>query len=422
MDAAGGTAHGSEAERPSAEVHVSRAPIVVTLVHGTFAKGAPWTRDGSILRREIAAGLGEHGRRVVFDSFEWSGRNTHRARVKAGYRLATHITELKSRYPLAKHFIVAHSHGGNVALFAHKHLPEALHATGIATLGTPFVFAHLAPHVEGKTLDQLLAEAAPESDNVWGIVTWIVGIPAAIIYDNWFETTNYNAWYWFVGAAAATGLFAGYIASLIVPHVARAWHRIGGKRAAVRLAKALHFGAMPSTHILSFIYPGDEAGRLLDTLEATTSWPTRAIRWIKDRGAAIGGGMFLVTIAVSVLATIAADFVTIDDKMIENVMSSLFASTIVAGIYALIALAVIRYLLSFLRGHPAGFGWERPSIHAHVDIGIGPVADVPVAKSNEHQEVPFAATEDARTGLRHSGLYEDRRILRALAYWMAHVK
>jgi hypothetical protein len=36
--------------------------------------------------------------------------------------------------------------------------------------------------------------------------------------------------------------------------------------------------------------------------------------------------------------------------------------------------------------------------------------------------VPFTLAQDARNGLRHSGLYEDRCILKALAYWMAHVK
>ena len=110
----------------------SAPPIVVTLVHGTFAKGAPWTKDGSILRRKIAAELGSLEKDVIFDVFEWSGRNTHKARVKAGYRLADHIRELKKHYPIAQHFVVAHSHGGNVALLAHKHLPPEMHATGIA--------------------------------------------------------------------------------------------------------------------------------------------------------------------------------------------------------------------------------------------------------------------------------------------------
>lgn len=403
-------------------VHVIRTPIVVTLVHGTFAKGATWTKNSSILRDEIAAELGQHEREVTFDVFEWSGRNTHKARVKAGYELASHIKALRKRFPLAKHFIIAHSHGGNVALLAHKHLPEHLHALGVATLGTPFVHARLAPHVEGKTLDELMIHAQPEPDNVSGFVAWIVGIPAAIIYDTWLEKTSYNAWYWFVGAALVTGLFAGYLATLIVPYLARSWHRIGGKRAAVRLANAVRFGPMPSTHILSFIYPGDEAGLLLNTLEATTAWPTRAIRWIKDRAAIAGGTLFILTVALGVATTIAADFVSFDAKRIEDYMSSGFAFVVVGTIYVLIALGVLRYMLSFLRGHPAGFGWERPSIHAHVDVGADRTADIPVARSNTYQEVPFSASEDAKKGLRHSGLYEDKRILKALAYWMAHVR
>jgi len=47
---------------------------------------------------------------------------------------------------------------------------------------------------------------------------------------------------------------------------------------------------------------------------------------------------------------------------------------------------------------------------------------LPDAGSNVCEIVPFTAAEDAKRGLRHSGLYEDRRILKALAYWMAHVK
>ena len=421
---ANSTRAGSVPDRRTEQVSkaASAAPIVVTLVHGTFAKGAPWTKDGSALRLQIAAELGRLEHEVIFDIFEWSGRNTHKARVKAGYQLADHIRELRKRFPQNAHFIVAHSHGGNVALLAHKHLPQDLHALGIATLGTPFIHAELADNLKGQSLEALMAQAAPEPDNVSGFVTWIVGVPAAIIYDTWLETTSYNAWYWFVGAAAATGLFAGYLATLIVPYLARGWHRIGGKRAAARLAQAIAFSPIPRTHVLSFVYPGDEAGRLLDTLGATTAWPTRAIRWIKDRAAVAGGALFLFAIGLSVVTTIAADFVDIDAKRIEDYASSGFAYAVVATIYILIGLAVLRYFLSFFRGHPAGFGWERPSIHAHVTIDVESQADLPEARSNVCEVVPFTVADDAKRGLRHSGLYEDKRILKALAFWMAHVK
>ncbi|MGE0855344.1 MAG: hypothetical protein AB7L18_04555, partial [Hyphomicrobiaceae bacterium] len=241
-------------------------------------------------------------------------------------------------------------------------------------------------------------------------------------YDNMLENTAYNAWYWFVGAAAVTGMLAGYLASRVAPLLARAWHRVGGKRAAVRLANAVRFGPMPATHVLSFAYPGDEAGRLLDVLEVTTAWPTRAIGWIKERASVAGGLLFVLAVAAGVVSTIAADFIDFDAKAVENYASSGFAYAVVATVYVLIALAVLRYVLSFLRGHPAGFGWERPSIHAHVSISAEPSAEVPSVRSNAHQEVPFTAADDAKRGWRHSGLYEDRRILRALGYWMAHVR
>jgi hypothetical protein len=47
---------------------------------------------------------------------------------------------------------------------------------------------------------------------------------------------------------------------------------------------------------------------------------------------------------------------------------------------------------------------------------------LPEARSNVCEVVPFTVADDAKRGLRHSGLYEDKRILKALAYWMAHVK
>ena len=41
---------------------------------------------------------------------------------------------------------------------------------------------------------------------------------------------------------------------------------------------------------------------------------------------------------------------------------------------------------------------------------------------NENYCYPFIAEVDAKRGLRHSGLYEDKCVLKAFAYWMAHVK
>ena len=58
---------------------------VVTLVHGTFARGAPWTQPGSALSKAVC----EHfGGRVQLRRFDWSGRNSFRARAKGAEALA----------------------------------------------------------------------------------------------------------------------------------------------------------------------------------------------------------------------------------------------------------------------------------------------------------------------------------------------
>jgi pimeloyl-ACP methyl ester carboxylesterase len=399
----------------------SAAPIVVTLVHGTFAKGAPWTKDGSILRREIAAELGRQEHDVIFDVFEWSGRNTHKARIKAGSQLADHIRELKKRYPLSKHFIVAHSHGGNVALLAHKHLPQNLHATGVTTLGTPFLYAQL-PEELASADDQALRDIAKGGAVLRTIGMYLAifaGIAITYLLDEYFKKQNYDGILIAFGAGITTWLLLHKRASALL-----AWllHPISPRRAAVRLGQALALKPMPATHVLSFVYPGDEAGLLLNTLEKTTALPTMAVRWFKPIASSIVRAAYAITFMMALLSGAIAYLTGISDEMLESVVVGTGSGILLAGVGGWLSLLGIRYMLSFLRGHPAGFGWERPSIHAHVDIGVTPVADVPGAKSNAHQEVPFTIADDAKRGLRHSGLYEDTRILKALAYWMAHVR
>ena len=52
---------------------------VITLVHGTFARGAEWTRPHSIMSEAIEANLKD----VVVCYKDWSGLNAHQARFDA---------------------------------------------------------------------------------------------------------------------------------------------------------------------------------------------------------------------------------------------------------------------------------------------------------------------------------------------------
>jgi hypothetical protein len=130
-----GTSHmESDSEIPPEDTR-----CVVTLVHGTFAKHAPWMRDHSPLCMALKGLPGTSIRR-----FCWSGGNTHTARLDAGGDLALYLRDLKQQFPEdTRHFVIAHSHGGNVALYAMESESDGTklgkQVTGIVTLATPFL-------------------------------------------------------------------------------------------------------------------------------------------------------------------------------------------------------------------------------------------------------------------------------------------
>jgi len=95
------------------------------IVHGSNAhtwwrrlanRGYPWWRRWSLFCCELRQAFGHH---CEVREFQWSGTNTHQARMSAGADLARIVgAESESR----KIHLIGHSHGGNVALAAVNHL------------------------------------------------------------------------------------------------------------------------------------------------------------------------------------------------------------------------------------------------------------------------------------------------------------
>ncbi len=107
----------------------------IVLVHGTFARGAAWTLDSSPLCRALKERFGEN---LLFSRFVWSGQNSFRARDEATARLRQFITE-RNAAPVGHRFIVAHSHGGNIAFEALSGPHAAGEIDGLVCLSTPFL-------------------------------------------------------------------------------------------------------------------------------------------------------------------------------------------------------------------------------------------------------------------------------------------
>ena len=114
------------------------AEYVITLVHGTWGDTKGWVARGSFLRRELERQLGS----VAFRRFSWSGANTHAARIAGGANLARFIRDGHAESPDARHVIIAHSHGGNVALYALRDPAAREVVSSIVTLATPFIHAN----------------------------------------------------------------------------------------------------------------------------------------------------------------------------------------------------------------------------------------------------------------------------------------
>ena len=113
------------------------ATTVHDLVHGTIAHEAGWLSPKSILAQGLKTKLtGE----VEIVPFRWSGRNSHSARAEAAVKLGELIVQLTQEHQGANIYILAHSHGGNVALYAVRdNLKAAAAVRGIVNMATPYV-------------------------------------------------------------------------------------------------------------------------------------------------------------------------------------------------------------------------------------------------------------------------------------------
>lgn len=99
---------------------------MVTLVHGTWARHAAWTQEDSRLWRALI------NKGYTVERVSWSGWNRYTARARGSVALGDHL----DRHPDVHHVVIAHSHGGNVAVRALDGDVRAI--KGVICFNTPF--------------------------------------------------------------------------------------------------------------------------------------------------------------------------------------------------------------------------------------------------------------------------------------------
>jgi hypothetical protein len=113
----------------------SAGGVAIAVVHGTWAGEASWTKADSPFCRTL-----NDANVVDIAPFRWSGRNSSAERLRASQDLAQWLKQRFLRWPDCAHFVVAHSHGGNVAILAALHDDVVRNELkGIACLSTPFL-------------------------------------------------------------------------------------------------------------------------------------------------------------------------------------------------------------------------------------------------------------------------------------------
>ena len=137
-------------------------PLLITLVHGTWGRGffprrqrqnrrPLWFEEGSPFLARLSTELGDMPHKIT--PLLWSGANSIFVRDKTAHALAEHLAAEHAEHPQANQLVVAHSHGGNIALRALRYLgqrsfsqPDEANGANplVVTLATPFIEVHSA--------------------------------------------------------------------------------------------------------------------------------------------------------------------------------------------------------------------------------------------------------------------------------------
>lgn len=376
---------------------------VVVLVHGTFARSATWIRADSPLATAAATALGGN---VLVTPFEWSGRNSHAARLWAGAELADRL--VNSHKKALKH-IVAHSHGGNVVAYALR-TPGVRDAIASAVcLGTPFVVAE--PRNLNSTLR--LLRFATIGLAVWlalFVVLVLFGVVTLMVYSPHFGFIFGILLVLVCGVVcflvARLGLrLTRYLKSQLVPRI----------RAIQQAIVASLQGSFEGLPVLNVRTRRDEAAGYLRLIEHIAGipfqlWSPTALLWIV--------GLF-TTVYVAFMGYVAFTSFRENhpwDEAVETLILVYFlylAATVVAVLaVTLIALVLCALWPKIFRGHALGFGEDGFMKNWLVSISA---STQPPNTERSHEELLNLKGR----GLHHSLLYQDEHVLRSITDWLS---
>ncbi|MGD0192192.1 MAG: alpha/beta hydrolase [Rhizomicrobium sp.] len=364
---------------------------LVVLVHGTFARGAPWAAENGPLAQTLKSRIS--GAKVR--SFPWTGDNNHMARLAAGRELAQFLDELNAQHPDATLHLITHSHGGNVALYAADQMRATDKLGSITFLGTPFLTAtprRIAPQA-GRFAFLLSAPLA----FFFIVAALLIAIPIVNSLSGLWQTI-------------AILIVMGVIVSSI--QAFSKWVKSGissGLESSQKLHEAPFAHKPPQCRLYIATVPRDEAGLLLGTIDGIAAIPWRFLRFASRYGRTIGGAEFC---AVTLMAFFTSQS-NVNAYMAASVISMGVLAVLTASYFALQWQAPL--ISAALRGNAFAFGGEGPlfAITTRVVPETLPPFELPPGSKERTFEPVKTASE-----YRHCGFYENPECIDDVIAWI----
>lgn len=354
--------------------------VFVVLVHGTFASNADWTKADSDICQALKKGLEGN---VTFHRFQWSGGNSHHARIQASKELAAYLSSLNQDKTGGRCFVVTHSHGGNVAMMALKNSILNGAVQKIVCLATPFIHCSARGiQAAANKLGTILAFSCFFSIFIYiGLVSW--------------KGENVS-----VGIVAGLVVLSVALWGLIKP-VAK-WL---GKRSEALVSDL----SLPKIKIpvLGIRVQWDEAGALLRIQHVLSEWPhkmwkSRIIKW-------------LFVLSLGLLAGYDLWPKPGEWNLIRSPEAAVFAFIYMS------VLAYVAWMLSsqffmaliprITRSTPMGFGWEGVLTPWLVKVSAEKIPD-------GFPQFQLESCSPPTRGLRHSWVYRDKDSIDRIVNWL----
>ncbi|MGA2687759.1 MAG: hypothetical protein ABSE85_06785 [Candidatus Korobacteraceae bacterium] len=334
--------------------------------------------------------------------FKWSGDNSIESRRTAGIELTSKLSELIRDHRNAKHYIVAHSHGADVAIRAMNEESVGSHIFGFVALSAPFLRVSLRRWVRQEQGDlfriftAFLGLALLES----------VGFYLFKLLIAWPLPPNDDSWRWIssmavvvssvvIGALSIFFVFAGiaWFISCFVPLSSRwLWNSLYERAkscvAQVRTVNADHFRVLVVRPI------ADEASAVL-TVGQFLGWVTG----------------YVEVIAASLLVPLSYfGFAILSWEKLRGRGGQIGERTILFGTLTLLSLILVSYFARLVVALPFGVS---PGLFA-------PLLDISVESAPPGQSTFYQMPQGSRRlpGLFHSSTHDDPEVAGAIVKWL----